>query len=139
MPGSFDGTMNSSMTIFGGSAATAKQEKPAASAASECRMNFIFPPGMVVAEFCAFCAGRKLRRLRHAQQSALDERPERLVGLADAFGERHVSIVSQLGAKRLVGKVHGKCESLPRRGDRRGGRELPEDAKPLLDRRIHAV
>src|SRR5205809_2464782 len=77
--------------------------------------------------------------LRHAQQPAPDERPERLVGLADAFGERHASLVAQLGAKRLVGEVHGKRERLPRRGDRRRGRELPEDAQALLDRRIDAV
>src|SRR5258708_11243041 len=53
-----------------------------------------------------------LRRIGHAHEAALNERAERLVGLADAFGERHVSIVSQLGAKRLVGKGDGKRESL---------------------------
>src|SRR6059036_3363489 len=100
MPDSLAGTMNSSMPILGGSAATAANQKPpAASAASECRMNFIFSPlGWWSRNSAPFYAGRDaLRRLRHAHESALNERPERLVGLADAFGERHVSVVSQLG------------------------------------------
>src|SRR5712671_4756956 len=78
-------------------------------------------------------------RFGHAQHSASDQRAERLVGLADAFRERNPAVIPEIAAQRLVGQMHGKSQRLPRRSDRRRGRQLLEYPQPLLHRRVHAV
>src|SRR6266699_424964 len=118
MPGSFDGTMNSSMTIFGGPAATvAKQKPPAASAASDCRMIFTFPPWTAVAEFCAF-----LRRLGqvHGKGEGLSRGSDRRRGRE--LPQHHQSLLD-----RRVDAVHVEdrgARALARDGVDEGARDF---------------
>src|SRR5262249_26493928 len=74
-----------------------------------------------------------------AEQSSRKEGLERFIGRPDSTLERNRSIVAEMGAHRLVGKIHGKGQGSARAAYPHRGGDAAQDFERSLDRGGDAV